>query len=62
MAYIATTEQLVEECQQYLDYDPRFFDANEGAFTWWGKVVEFFKTADEITLNVDGQSVTFPRP
>lgn len=62
MAYLATTQDLIEECQTWLDVDPRYFDQDEGCFTWWGKVVMFFKGRDEITLEVDGESISFPRP
>ena len=61
MAYLPTTEQLIDDAQNYLDLDPRFFDQDEGSFEWWGRVVEFFKTADEINLRWDEESISFPR-
>ena len=61
MPYAATQEQLIEDCQNYLETDPRFFLEDEGAFTWWGKVVLFKRNDDEVTLDVDGDHITFPR-
>ena len=61
MAYEATTQDLIEECQHWLEMDHRFFDASEGCFTWWGRVVTFHKNDDDITLEYDGESVSFPR-
>lgn len=62
MAYMATQADLIENCQEWLDADPRYFDQDEGAFTWWGKVVLFSKTSDEITLEYEGEIISFPRP
>ncbi|MBB5715866.1 hypothetical protein [Sphingomonas aerophila] len=62
MPYYPTQEQLIEDCRTFLDLDPRFFDQDVGCFTWWGRVVEFFKTNDEITLEYEGERITFSRP
>ncbi|MGN6376748.1 MAG: hypothetical protein ACTHMG_14515 [Sphingomonas sp.] len=55
-------EQLCQEAQEFLDYDPRFFDSEEGSFEWWGKRVYFVKSEDFFTLDVEGVEVTCGRP
>lgn len=47
---------LCEETAEYLDGDHRYWDQDEGYFTWQDKRVRFEKTGDSIILTVGGQT------
>ena len=54
-------ELLCSEAREYLDTDPRFFDAEEGSFEWWGERVFFTKLPDSFVLEVQGVEVSCAR-
>lgn len=55
-------EQLCQDAQDYLDLDPRFFDADEGSFEYDHTRVFFTKLPDHFVLEVEGMEVICSRP
>jgi hypothetical protein len=54
-------EQLCSDVQEFLDTDPRFFDADEGSFEYHYERVYFTKLDDRFVLEVQGIEVRCPR-
>jgi cytochrome oxidase assembly protein ShyY1 len=56
-----TMQQLIQDVTEYLDVDPRFWNATEGEFEYDGETVFFRKLSDSILLFVDGVVLEAPR-
>lgn len=54
-------KQLIQDVQEYLDIDPRFWNKDDGEFEYDGLIVHFRKLEDETLLFVDGVLWSAPR-
>jgi hypothetical protein len=54
-------EQLIQDVTEYLDVDPRFWNATDGEFEYDGETVFFRKLPDSILLFVAGIVLEAPR-
>lgn len=63
MAYESTVELLIEDFQNYYLGDPMLWNQPSGCLPWWGKLVFFERgEEDEMTLELEGEVITFLLP
>ena len=58
---VAKMDQLIEEVSEYLDFDPRFWNKDDGQFEWGEVTVFYRKTPNSIFLFIDGVFYEAPR-
>ncbi|MBM6577143.1 hypothetical protein KCP91_12240 [Microvirga sp. SRT01] len=56
MKYELNINDLIEEVQEHLDTDCRYFDATSGYFPWASEQVAFVKLPDEFELTYKGET------